>query len=272
MARTKLSQTATKKKMRTVVGKILKSPVMKKVGRKVLTKVKERIAKSPALARLRGKGVKKAVGKLVDSVRQKKADYAMPMKASSVAALAVERKKRKRPTPVDNPDKSSKRLKGDLRTWEVKPEDALKRRPGRLPTVPKVRAKRAGKQVAHIDNVDGATVRRSRAAAHFPVTPDDVRRNRLQHQNNTHNRARASLPSKVLEHGRHAVMDVVNTYMKNFDPAQLTTGVASKVHDVARGRGASALKAAYNQVSPSTRGGGGSSVAKDPLGLQAVHG
>ena len=135
----------------------------------------------------------------------------------------------------------------------------------------KEKIQRVAKDVAHVDNVKGALMRRVKASAFYPVTLDDVRLSRVRHQNNTHSAAKEKTAPYSILSGHHKVMSVLPTFEKQFLPELLTSGIASKIHRGANARnGMNAMKQTLNELDPSVRSGGGSSVLKDALGMNAM--
>jgi len=126
---------------------------------------------------------------------------------------------------------------------------------------------RAKKTEAHVDNVRGATVRRARAPAHFPIDQEDVRIRRLRHQNSTHEKARQEKPHVTIASGKHRVRNPMATFHNEFDPAILAGPTGGRVHARGRSRfGKNSMPSAANELNPAIRGGGGSDVARGPYG------
>lgn len=122
-------------------------------------------------------------------------------------------------------------------------------------------------KTAHVDNVKGVVIRRAKAAAHFPVDQDDIRLMRTKYMNTLHEKARQDKSQVAMEMGKLIFADPMKTLFKNFDPANLTSGLASKLHRAGRARGGNdSMSPAMNEVEINMRSGGGSDVARSPLG------
>lgn len=124
------------------------------------------------------------------------------------------------------------------------------------------------KRTAHVDNVRGATMRRARKAAHFPIDQDDVRLRRTRHQNSLHEKARQDKSQVAMDMGKLIFVDPIKTLAKNFDPSLLTTGLGARVHRFGRQRmgAVNPMLPAVNELEVNMRTGGGSNVARGPLG------
>lgn len=176
--------------------------------------------------------------------------------------------------------KGAKKLVGKVRKGKAKPKmmvakkmpktGAQRMREQTGEELRKTRKKpsgRAKKTQAHVDNVRGATVRRARAAAHFPIDQEDVRIRRLRHQNSTHEKARQEKPHVTISSGNHRVRNPMATFFNEFDPAVLAGPTGGNVHRKGRSRfGKNSMASAANELNPAIRGGGGSDVARGPYG------
>lgn len=148
-------------------------------------------------------------------------------------------------------------------------EKIVKKR-GRKPVMmetKKLKVERAPKAEAHVDNVKGENIRHARSTAHFPMTQDAIRMRRVRYANRVHEKARQAKSQVAIQMGRLKFADPVKTFEKVFDPADLTSAVASHRHRLARRRSSFAPKnPAMNEVEINIRGGGGSDVVKGPVG------
>lgn len=161
-------------------------------------------------------------------------------------------------------------LKSKPRMVETKPVRGKKK------IAPKLEMREKKKKVdrghstkaAHVDNVKGTVIQRAKAAAHFPVDQDDVRLMRTKYMNALHEKARQGKSQVAMEMGKLIFADPIKTMFGNFDPANLTSGIARKLHRMGRTRsdGVDSMEPAMNEVEINMRSGGGADVAKDPLG------
>ena len=223
----------------------------KKVGKAIMKGAKKltgKVRKGKAKPKTNGKRLLKpaVMPSHEELMREKKLDYANFGK-SEYAKKEMEKLRKRKPKT------------GGQRMREQKGEELRKTR--------KKPSGRAKKTQAHVDNVRGATVRRARAAAHFPIDQEDVRIRRLRHQNSTHEKARQEKPHVTISSGNHRVRNPMATFFNEFDPAVLAGPSGGGVHRKGRSRfGKNSMASAANELNPAIRGGGGSDVARGPYG------
>ncbi len=219
-----------------------------------------------------GKALVKGARKLVGKVRKGKAKMKAPATKMKTGKVEDNAYRPRKPVDIDpNDPKNQALLRKALRDMGHRPKTGGQRmkeqKESGLRKTRKKPSGRAKKTEAHVDNVRGATVRRARAPAHFPIDQEDVRIRRLRHQNSTHEKARQEKPHVTIASGKHRVRNPMATFHNEFDPAILAGPTGGRVHRKGRSRfGKNSMASAANELNPAIRGGGGSDVARGPYG------
>jgi len=110
---------------------------------------------------------------------------------------------------------------------------------------------------------------RIKSRTSFTKTWDDITQSRTKFQNDIHEVARLGKPSTALLDGRAKSVDPFKMFHKQFNASELTTGMATKIHDGGHGV-VHARRVLHNELTPFIRATGGSHVIKvpNPRGLR----